>query len=587
MKDNFDIYNWKSGNNPVKKSTGKFDIHEWNRKRYLSELDIDQSINTSDEDSSDTLNITHGGDDPKMGAEEESDQNVVGENRDYLESLVLNLKRAHPELRFEVSNFDDIRIYGSQQDLADFGRRMHGEKFGEYEVFAVDDDDRGEVVRIVKSNSIARNYENLNEASYMYKGYKDKHFDICPSAEALRDRLLDGEFGQPDEINLGEWLYQHDVLFGIEKQVIKDGEGDISDFDKAKEAADRIINLSRDLGIPANEINAYIPMHLKQIKDMIEYGSMTERIDYDEALSLRIMRRELEKELDQLFIDMEQEAEPEGGPIADRYGDEIGSLEDRIYNINKQLYDYDMNESLGEDYKPSHRAYNVIDGKGNIVYKELPRHTAIEKAKEREDYRFVATDRLATENLKEEMGGGQLFDYFNKKYTVGDHFYSDDSYIVKREPSGKDQYVIFDYDKDKDQFQIRQMGGYRIDQKDAIKAGMKETGITRVAGIDSYMVDGNYSPTPISIEGLKDIVDHVMGGLSREASAQQDFYARRGPTSGTIDEKISSAVNEKLCKKGEAYRKRRMAAGEKSSAYLSGRAVKVCKGQMSGKKKKK
>ena len=46
-------------------------------------------------------------------------------------------------------------------------------------------------------------------------------------------------------------------------------------------------------------------------------------------------------------------------------------------------------------------------------------------------------------------------------------------------------------------------------------------------------------------------------------------------------------LNEKLCPKGEAYRKRRMAAGEKSSAYLSGRAVKVCKGQMSGKKKKK
>jgi hypothetical protein len=50
---------------------------------------------------------------------------------------------------------------------------------------------------------------------------------------------------------------------------------------------------------------------------------------------------------------------------------------------------------------------------------------------------------------------------------------------------------------------------------------------------------------------------------------------------------LGSQLNEKLCKKGEAYRKRRMAAGEKSSAYLSGRAVKVCKGQMSGKKKKK
>ena len=40
---------------------------------------------------------------------------------------------------------------------------------------------------------------------------------------------------------------------------------------------------------------------------------------------------------------------------------------------------------------------------------------------------------------------------------------------------------------------------------------------------------------------------------------------------------------EKLCKKGQAYRRKRMAAGEKSSAYLSGRAVKVCKGQMKGK----
>jgi hypothetical protein len=45
-------------------------------------------------------------------------------------------------------------------------------------------------------------------------------------------------------------------------------------------------------------------------------------------------------------------------------------------------------------------------------------------------------------------------------------------------------------------------------------------------------------------------------------------------------------IEEELCAKGKAYRKRRLAAGEKSSAYLSGRAVKVCKGQMSGTKKK-
>jgi len=57
-----------------------------------------------------------------------------------------------------------------------------------------------------------------------------------------------------------------------------------------------------------------------------------------------------------------------------------------------------------------------------------------------------------------------------------------------------------------------------------------------------------------------------------------------------LAEKIAEAldkINEELCPAGKAYIKRRQAAGEKSSAYLSGRGVKVCKGQMSGKAKKK
>jgi len=48
-----------------------------------------------------------------------------------------------------------------------------------------------------------------------------------------------------------------------------------------------------------------------------------------------------------------------------------------------------------------------------------------------------------------------------------------------------------------------------------------------------------------------------------------------------IRETVKQVVEE-LCKKGKAYRAKRMRAGEKSSAYLSGRAVKVCKGQMKG-----
>jgi hypothetical protein len=234
-----------------------------------------------------------------------------------------------------------------------------------------------------------------------------------------------------------------------------------------------------------------------------------ERIDYDEALTLRGMKAEIEDEIAQLYRDMEQEAEPEGGEVADYYGGELMKLEDRLYKITKQLDDYDMNE--------------------------------------------VA--------LNEAMDGGQVFDYFaNKGYVVKER--RPDGYppkegvegfqVTDRKDSGRrsdnPQTVIFQYNKDTDQFTISQMSGYRIDQGPAIKAGMRERGSSWVAGMDSYITDGNYNPVDISAEGLKDIVDHVMGGLSREAKAQKDFYADRGQTSGTIDERIKSLVKEKLSK---------------------------------------
>lgn len=56
-----------------------FDLHEWNKKRYLGELDQYDTTNINKDDENSSFNITRGGDDPKMGAELESDANVVGE----------------------------------------------------------------------------------------------------------------------------------------------------------------------------------------------------------------------------------------------------------------------------------------------------------------------------------------------------------------------------------------------------------------------------------------------------------------------------------------------------------------------------
>ena len=349
------------------------------------------------------------------------------------------------------------------------------------------------------------------------------------------------------------------------------------------------------------------------LKDKDKVG-VKEVIDYDEALTLRGMQADLKDQIAQLFRDMEQEAEPEGGPIADRYGDELNKLEDRLEKINKQLRDYDMNEATRQDLgmvssisksrakshlkNPSNDGSKVygLDSDGKRVelkdlndvdkFKKFEIDADLNEGASKEDQLKVAKaafDKaekdgdikkqelalaaidLINDNINEAMDGGQVFDYFaNKGYVVKER--RPDGYpkkegvvgyqVTDRPDSGRrsdnPQTVIFQYNPSTDQFTISQMNGYKIDQKDAVKAGMRQQGSSWVAGIDSYITDGNYNPVDISAEGLKDIVDHVMGGLSREAKAQSDFYKDRGPTSGTIDEltnKVLNTIKEKYSKK--------------------------------------
>ena len=88
-------------------------------------------------------------------------------------------------------------------------------------------------------------------------------------------------------------------------------------------------------------------------EDSVEQGetaplhySLEERVTFDDVLDLRADKADLEDRISQLYRDMEQEAEPEGGPIADRYGDELEKLEAKLYRVSKQINDYDMNESV-------------------------------------------------------------------------------------------------------------------------------------------------------------------------------------------------------------------------------------------------
>jgi len=177
---------------------------------------------------------------------------------------------------------------------------------------------------------------------------------------------------------------------------------------------------------------------------------------------------------------MEQEAEPEGGDVADRYGSMLNKLEDKLYRVKKQINQYDMNESTLNE---------------RVIY---------DNERQRLEARIAADDFMRIYRAE-----------FRRMFTN-----------FGKEAEAEFKKIV------KDKF--------------------------------SRLQEGSCGYTP--------------DGKSRNKPASSDLIK--------LKEKLEQ-VNEKLCKKGEAYRKRRMAAGEKSSAYLSGRAVKVCKGQMGGNKKKK
>jgi len=101
--------------------------------------------------------VSHGG--QKGGAPIDLSEDI----NDDLKKIAKSLESQFDDLRFDVNynkyNPENSRIdvRGTQQDMMNFGNKLQGKKFGEYEVFATDDDDRGEIVRIVRSDQIMGN----------------------------------------------------------------------------------------------------------------------------------------------------------------------------------------------------------------------------------------------------------------------------------------------------------------------------------------------------------------------------------------------------------------------------------------------
>jgi len=144
----------------------------------------------------------------------------------------------------------------------------------------------------------------------------------------------------------------------------------------------------------------------------VSEDEVDERISYDDVLDLRDDKKDLEDRIAQLYRDMEQEAEPEGGDVANRYANELDRLEDKLYRVMKQINDYDMNESTVTESKGAKNYFDDLKFNYQKAFRYLD-------ADEKEEYKQLAKNYFSKlqESLEEgtdnekEIKGQELVDY--------------------------------------------------------------------------------------------------------------------------------------------------------------------------------
>ena len=364
---------------------------------------------------------------------------------------------------------------------------------------------------------------------------------------------------------------------------------------------------------------------------------------------------DLEMNLKQIYRDMEQEAEPEGGPIADQYADEIEAHEQAIRfikNKGKERAQMTYDQAIAED---EDKDGNRVPGAALI----LPRGKEVILQAEEKDYKrgllveltnkggykikywygddvkvYPAEVVVDGESIKKDAEVVDILfhpelkegDTYEKMAAKGKKAGNLKQGTVRKRlniPKGekvpitkinKELSRLKKMDKDKDKKGV-QLGDKNQKYYKALQLAktLKTTTNVNEMEANEFVKTVNDEFDLETLELMKKVIDSrvellnkmkdvanprtVVKGFRRyDEIAETIRFIKENNPSATVGEiykelreikELGETITEELCAAGKAYRKRRMAAGEKSSAYLSGRAVKVCKGQMSGRKKKK
>ena len=446
---------------------------------------------------------------------------------------------------------------------------------------------------------------------------------------------------------------------------------------KDKEAAkelhkrsQKLKDLSRTDVKEDQDINDPVMVRMRAAKDKLAKMRAANAGDDDNDKFFDAAKlRALKSKRAQIMRDMEQEAEPEGGPIANRYGDMLNAVDAEIakekammgleenkpaFNVNNHIKAIQIQlqqmgvkyEMSGNPYKPFKAVYKPVN-KDDRWYKDFDDivfrynlggvvKTVMNEALMLDKYEVdffhtkanvYANIEIPSENptfeddiqikgtgkTEEEAFEDLKRNYENYKKTGIREATKDEETTFHKK---LDKLVHDTFGKRKGEMEegelteayvpsnikefakrrgisslVNKVAGW------AEKVGARITGGTAIGkGYNTLILDLGYQTADIRIDveeetielydepiySFADFKNVFMEEVTRQQMEHDEEQLRR---ERGLEERIAEAldkINEELCPAGKAYIKKRQAAGEKSSAYLSGRAVKVCKGQMKG-----
>jgi len=293
--------------------------------------------------------------------------------------------------------------------------------------------------------------------------------------------------------------------------------------------------LQKEFGLEKGEARQVLANWMQSFSENLD-----ERITYDDVLDLRSDKKDLQDRISQLYRDMEQEAEPEGGPIADRYGDELEKLEAKLYRVSKQIADYDMNESTVTESKGAKNYFDDLKYNYNKAFRYL-------ETDEKEEYKQLAKDYFS--KLQEEIQESESED-MGLIDTLKDKMYVD---------VGNTQTIIHPLSKPDvrrpDRSYIIVRNG-NIEAVQTYNSGPIEKFVNKYRFSDwsnsqfDLGMENASGKTPLTQQSLDDAIKAIKDSRDLEAKRQRDYYQSRGPVSGVgnMDERISAIVKEKLTK---------------------------------------